>query len=59
MPRRKKLLNNSDMTDHEIEANARTIYPENPERDAREDGQKAFAEWKAQKEREEKSNEQK
>ena len=28
MPRRKKLINNSDLPDHEIEAIARSIYPD-------------------------------
>ena len=53
MPRRKKLINNSDLPDHEIEAIARSIYPDILELFESEDGQKAFAEWKAQKEREE------
>ena len=59
MPRKKKLINNSDLPDHEIEAIARCIYPDILELFESEEGQKAFAEWKAQKEREEKSNEQK
>ena len=28
MPRKKKLINNSDLPDHEIEAIARCIYPD-------------------------------
>ena len=59
MPRKKKLINNSDLPDHEIEAIARCIYPDILELFESEEGQKAFAEWKAQKGREEKSNEQK
>lgn len=59
MPRKKKLINNSDLPDHEIEAIARCIYPDILELFESEEGQKAFAEWKAQKEMEEKSNEQK
>ena len=59
MSRKKKLINNSDLPDHEIEAIARCIYPDILELFESEEGQKAFAEWKAQKEREEKSNEQK
>ncbi len=59
MPRKKKLINNSDLPDHEIEAIARCIYPDILELYESEEGRKAFAEWKAQKEREEKSNEQK
>lgn len=54
MPRKKKLINNSDFPDHEIEAIARCIYPDILELYESEEGQKAFAEWKAQKEREEK-----
>ena len=52
MSRKKKLINNSDLPDHEIEAIARCIYPES------EEGQKEFAEWKARKAQEEKKNEQ-
>ena len=59
MPRRKKLINNSDLPDHEIEAIARSIYPDILQLFESEGGQEACAEWKAQKEREEKSNEQK
>ena len=58
MPRIKKLINSSDLPDHEIEAIARCIYPDILALFESEEGQKAFAEWKAQKEREEKSNEQ-
>ena len=47
MPRKKKLINNSDLPDHEIEAIARCIYPDILELFESEEGQKAFAEWKA------------
>ena len=58
MSRKKKLINNSDLPDHEIEAIARCIYPDILELFESEEGQKEFAEWKARKTREEKKNEQ-
>ena len=58
MPRKKKLINNSDLPNHEIEAIARCIYPDILELFEREEGQKEFAEWKARKAQEEKKNEQ-
>ena len=58
MSRKKKLINNSDLPDHEIEAIARCIYPDILELFESEDGQKEFAEWKARKAQEEKKNEQ-
>ena len=58
MPRRKKLINNSDLPDHEIEAIARCIYPDILDLFESEEGQKEFAEWKARKAQEEKKNEQ-
>ena len=58
MSRKKKLINNSDLPDHEIEAIARCIYPDILELFESEEGQKEFAEWKARKAREEKKNEQ-
>ena len=59
MSRKKKLINNSDLPDHEIEAIARCIYPDILELFESEEGQKEFAEWKARKAQEEKKNEQK
>ena len=58
MPRKKKLINNSNLPDHEIEAIARCIYPDILELFESEEGQKEFAEWKARKTQEEKKNEQ-
>jgi hypothetical protein len=58
MSRKKKLINNSDLPDHEIEAIARCIYPDILELFESEEGQKEFAEWKARKAQEEKKNEQ-
>ena len=58
MPRKKKLINNSDLPDHEIEAIARCIYPDILELFESEEDQKEFAEWKARKAQEEKKNEQ-
>ena len=58
MPRKKKLINNSDLPDHEIEAIARCISPDILELFESEEGQKEFAEWKARKAQEEKKNEQ-
>ena len=58
MSRKKKLINNSDLPDHEIEAIARCIYPDILELFESEEGQKEFAEWKARKAQEEKKDEQ-
>lgn len=58
MSRKKKLINNSDLPDHEIEAIARCIYPDILELFESEEAQKEFAEWKARKAQEEKKNEQ-
>ena len=58
MSRKKKLINNSDLPDHEIEAIARCIYPDILELFESEEGQKEFAERKARKAQEEKKNEQ-
>ena len=58
MSRKKKMINNSDLPDHEIEAIARCIYPDILELFESEEGQKEFAEWKAKKAQEEKKNEQ-
>ena len=58
MSRKKKLINNSDLPDHEIEAIARCVYPDILELFESEEGQKEFAEWKARKAQEEKKNEQ-
>ena len=58
MPRKKKLINNSEVPDHEIEAIARCIYPDILELIESEEVQKEFAEWKARKAQEENRNEQ-
>jgi hypothetical protein len=58
MSRKKKLINNSDLPDHESEAIARCIYPDILELFESKEGQKEFAEWKARKAQEEKENEQ-
>lgn len=55
MSRKKKLINNSNLPDHEIEAIARCIYPDILELFESEVGQKEFAEWKARKAQEEKN----
>ena len=49
MGRRKKLVNNSSIPQHEIEAIARCILPDILTFYESEDGQREFAEWKRQK----------
>ena len=53
MSRKKKVINNSDLPDHEIEAIARCIYPDILELFESEEGQREFAEWKEKKAQEE------
>ena len=48
MSRRKKLINNTDIPQHEIEAIARCIWPDILAFYESEEGQREFAEWKAQ-----------
>lgn len=50
MGRRKKLINNSDIPQHQIEAIARCILPDILAFYESEEGQREFAEWKAQQE---------
>lgn len=52
MGRRKKLINNSDIPQHQIEAIARCIMPDILAFYESEEGQREFAEWKKQRETE-------
>ena len=52
MPRRKKPVNHSDLPDHVVESIARLIYPDIVAYYESEEGQREFAEWKAQQESE-------
>ena len=52
MGRRKKLINNSDIPQHQIEAIARCIMPDILAFYESEEGQRDFAEWKKQREAE-------
>ena len=52
MGRRKKLINNSDIPQHQIEARARCIMPDILAFYESEEGQREFAEWKKQREAE-------
>ncbi len=52
MGRRKKLINNSDIPQHQIEAIARRIMPDILAFYESEEGQREFAEWKKQREAE-------
>lgn len=52
MSRRKKLVNNSDIPQHQIEAIARCIMPDILAFYESEEGQREFAEWKKQREAE-------
>ena len=47
MGRRKKLINNTDIPQHKIEAIARCIMPDILAFYESEEGQREFAEWKA------------
>lgn len=47
MSRRKKLINNTDIPQHEIEAIARCIWPDILAFYESEEGQRKFEEWKA------------
>ena len=48
MGRRKKLINNSGIPQHEIETNARILLPDILAFYESEEGQREFAEWKMQ-----------
>ena len=50
MSRRKKLINNTAIPQHQIEAIARCILPDILAFYESEEGQREFAEWKAQQE---------
>ena len=50
MGRRKKIINNSNIPQHEIEKIARCIWPDILAFYQSEEGQREFAEWKRQKE---------
>ena len=52
MSRRKKLINNTDIPQHKIEAIARCIMPDILAFYESEEGQREFAEWKKQREAE-------
>ena len=52
MSRRKKLINNTDIPQHQIEAIARCIMPDILASYESEEGQREFAEWKAQRDAE-------
>ena len=52
MGRRKKLINNSAIPQHQIEAIARCIMPDILAFYESEEGQREFAEWKKQREME-------
>ena len=52
MSRRKKLINNTDIPRHKIEAIARCLLPDILALYESEEGQREFAEWKKQREAE-------
>ena len=52
MSRRKKLVNNTDIPQHQIEVIARCIMPDILTFYESEEGQREFAEWKAQRDAE-------
>ena len=52
MGRKKKLINNTDIPQHSIEATARCIMPDILAFYESEEGQREFAEWKKQREAE-------
>ena len=57
MSRRKKLINNTDIPQHQIEAIARCIMPDILAFYESEEGQREFAEWKAQRDAEQQKHE--
>ena len=54
LSRRKKLINNTDIPQHEIEAIARCIWPDILAFYESEEGQREFEEWKARRQGERK-----
>ncbi len=52
MPRRKKIINNSNIPQHKIEAIARCLLPDILECFENDDWQREFAIWKEERERE-------
>ena len=56
MSRRKKLINNTNIPQHKIEAIARCIFPDILTYYESEEGQREFAAWKAQREAEQAQN---
>lgn len=54
MSRRKKLINNTDIPQHEIEAIARCIWPDILAFYESEEGQRKFEEWKTRRQGERK-----
>ena len=52
MSRRKKLINNTDIPQHQIEAIARCLMPDILAFYESEEGQREFAEWKAKRDAE-------
>ncbi len=56
MSRRKKLVNNTNIPQHEIEAIARCLLPDILAFYESEEGQKEFARWKAEQEESSKTN---
>ena len=59
MGRRKKLINNSDIPQHQIEAIARCLLPDILAFYESKEGQREFAEWKKQREAERQAAEKK
>ena len=57
MSRRKKLINNSGIPQHEIETIARVLLPDILAYYESEEGQREFAEWKAQRDADATDNE--
>ena len=57
MSRRKKLINNTDIPQHQIEAIARCLMPDILAFYESEEGQREFAEWKAQRDAEQQERE--
>lgn len=56
MGRRKKLINDSNIPDYQIEAIARCLLPDIQKFYESEEGQREFSEWKAQRETEQARN---
>ena len=56
MSRRKKLTNNTDIPQHQIEAIARCLLPDILAFYESEEGQREFAEWKALKDTEQQAH---